>query len=179
MLYESITLKPPFRAEDMEGLYKKVTKGLYPKLPKQFSKDLSMIIKVMLRVTAAKRPTCSQILNTNIISSRLNTLFPNELSDDENELLQTIYIPKKLTYLTERLPKANYEDNEESEDETVISKYYNDQGKSDSLPKLIASSQKMVNINSHQKHKYFNNDQLQVVSKNIAKEGRGKNMLKF
>ncbi len=27
VLYEMITLKPPFRAEDMEGLYKKVLKG--------------------------------------------------------------------------------------------------------------------------------------------------------
>lgn len=27
VLYEIITLKPPFRAENMEGLYNKVTKG--------------------------------------------------------------------------------------------------------------------------------------------------------
>ena len=33
VLYESITLKPPFRAEDMAGLYKKVIKGVYPKIP--------------------------------------------------------------------------------------------------------------------------------------------------
>ena len=33
VLYESITLKPPFRAEDMEGLYKKVVRGFYPRLP--------------------------------------------------------------------------------------------------------------------------------------------------
>jgi NIMA (never in mitosis gene a)-related kinase len=26
------TLKPPFRAEDMDGLYKKVIKGVYPKI---------------------------------------------------------------------------------------------------------------------------------------------------
>jgi NIMA (never in mitosis gene a)-related kinase len=37
VLYESITLKPPFRAEDMAGLYKKVTKGLYPKIPSNYS----------------------------------------------------------------------------------------------------------------------------------------------
>ena len=28
VLYEMTTLKPPFRAEDMEGLYKKVTRGI-------------------------------------------------------------------------------------------------------------------------------------------------------
>lgn len=78
----------------MEGLYKRVLRGVYPKLPKHFSKDLSLIIKVMLRVSANKRPTCNQILNTNIISSRLHTLFPNEINEAENTLLQTIYIPK-------------------------------------------------------------------------------------
>ena len=33
VLYEITTLKPPFRAEDMEGLYKKVCRGFYPKIP--------------------------------------------------------------------------------------------------------------------------------------------------
>jgi NIMA (never in mitosis gene a)-related kinase len=37
VLYEICALKPPFRAEDMEGLYKKVTRGLYPKIPSHFS----------------------------------------------------------------------------------------------------------------------------------------------
>lgn len=33
VLYEMITLKPPFRSEDMEGLYKKVIRGIYPRIP--------------------------------------------------------------------------------------------------------------------------------------------------
>ena len=37
VLYEMATLKPPFRAENMEGLYKKVIKGQYPKIPGHFS----------------------------------------------------------------------------------------------------------------------------------------------
>ena len=37
VLYEMITLKPPFHAKDMEGLYKKVTRGYYSKLPTHFS----------------------------------------------------------------------------------------------------------------------------------------------
>jgi NIMA (never in mitosis gene a)-related kinase len=32
VLYEMTTLKPPFRAEDMAGLYKKVIRGYYPKI---------------------------------------------------------------------------------------------------------------------------------------------------
>ena len=31
------SLKPPFRSEDMEGLYNKVIKGYYPKIPNHYS----------------------------------------------------------------------------------------------------------------------------------------------
>ena len=33
VLYETICLKVPFKAEDMQGLYKKVTRGIYSRLP--------------------------------------------------------------------------------------------------------------------------------------------------
>ena len=141
VFYESIALKPPFRADDMEGLYKRVIRGVYPKLPKHFSKDMSMILKVMLRVNPSKRPTCSQILNTNIISSRLNTLFPDELNESENILLQTIYIPKKMIHLTERLPKAKYEDQDGTENETVLSRLIDTQHDSEGFPKLPPGKQ--------------------------------------
>ena len=36
-----ITLKPPFRADDMEGLFKKVIRGIYPKIPSHYSTDLN------------------------------------------------------------------------------------------------------------------------------------------
>jgi NIMA (never in mitosis gene a)-related kinase 1/4/5 len=51
VLYESVTLKPPFRADDMAGLYKKVTKGIYPKIPTHFSQDLNNTVKALMIVT--------------------------------------------------------------------------------------------------------------------------------
>ena len=101
----------------------------------------------MLRVSPVKRPTWSQVLNTNIISSRLSTLFPNEINEAENTLLQTIYIPKKLSHLTDRLPKATYEENDATEDETVFSRYVENQDEPEILPKIIMSTQKIVTIN--------------------------------
>lgn len=65
----------------------------------------------------------------------------------ENILLQTIYVPKKLSHLTDRLPKANYEENDGTEDETVISKLIDNQDESEILPKLIMSTQKVVTTN--------------------------------
>lgn len=48
VLYEAVTLKPPFRAEDMAGLYKRVIKGIYPKIPTHFSIDLNNLVKSLL-----------------------------------------------------------------------------------------------------------------------------------
>ena len=48
VLYEMTTLKPPFRAEDMEGLYKKVIKGHYPKIASHYSLDLAHVIRLLL-----------------------------------------------------------------------------------------------------------------------------------
>ena len=57
------TLKPPFRAEDMDGLYKKVIKGSYSKIGDQFSKQLAGIIKLMLQVNPTNRPSADALLN--------------------------------------------------------------------------------------------------------------------
>lgn len=43
-----ITLKPPFRAQDMNGLYKRVTKGIYPPIGPNYSVELATIVSKML-----------------------------------------------------------------------------------------------------------------------------------
>jgi NIMA (never in mitosis gene a)-related kinase len=58
VLYESVTLRPPFRADDMAGLYKKVLRGVYPKIPSHFSADLNAVVKQLLNVNPAARPSC-------------------------------------------------------------------------------------------------------------------------
>ena len=57
VLYELTALSPPFTAKDMQGLYKCVLKGVYPKIPQQFSADLSEMIKSLLQVDPKNRPT--------------------------------------------------------------------------------------------------------------------------
>lgn len=53
VIYEMATLKPPFQADDMQGLFKSVLKGKYNKLPPQYSQDLNTILSFMLNITAA------------------------------------------------------------------------------------------------------------------------------
>ena len=117
VLYEMITLKPPFRAADMEGLYKKVTKGQYSKIPDIFSNDLHQIIIFLLQVNPKLRPSCDQILNHPIVQKRID-YFKVITGENENKvnknnnnkgLLKTIHMPKNLIFLSDKLPKPNYD----------------------------------------------------------------------
>ena len=111
--YEMLTLHPPFRAENMEALYNKVIKGNYPKISDKYSKDISDIIKLLLKVNPKDRLSCDQILKHDIIKKRLEFFqATNGYEDfdtmDEGVLLQTIRIPKNILFLTDKLPSANY-----------------------------------------------------------------------
>jgi NIMA (never in mitosis gene a)-related kinase len=64
VIYEMCTLKPPFRAEDMDGLYKKVIKGQYSKIGNGYSEELANIIKLMLQVNPSNRPNAKQLLKS-------------------------------------------------------------------------------------------------------------------
>lgn len=114
VIYEMCTLKPPFRANDMEGLYKKVVKGQYGRIPKTYSFELHHLIDMLLQVDPHRRPNCGtlfldldEIIKMPILQKR-----QSEQSDmlDEviNGLMNTIRIPKKIHNLQDRLPKPNY-----------------------------------------------------------------------
>ena len=125
VLYEMICLHPPFRAQNMEGLYNKVIKGSFNRIPERFSNDLNSIVKLLLNVNAELRPSCDMILKNEIVVKRIeyfksfgnDNYNNNENGDetfDENEdpiLLKTIRIPKNLLFLSDKLPKPNYNKN--------------------------------------------------------------------
>ena len=46
-----IQLRPPFKAPDMKGLYKKVITVDYPPISSKYSGDLSGTLKAMLQLT--------------------------------------------------------------------------------------------------------------------------------
>ena len=62
VLYEMITLLPPFRAQSMAGLSQKVCKGVYDQIPSNFSSELNQVIKSCLQVTPSNRPSVEKIL---------------------------------------------------------------------------------------------------------------------
>ena len=114
VLYEMCALVPPFRADDMQGLYKIVVKGKYPRIPDHFSQEMATVIKFMLQISPNYRPTTDQILALPIVESLSKRFFPEErnkledLDESQIHLLKTIRMSKNLFSLTERLPKNKY-----------------------------------------------------------------------
>lgn len=70
VLYEMITLKPPFQASSMKGLYKRVCQGKIQRIPKSYSVELWQVVKQMLHTNPKQRPDCAKILESAIILSK-------------------------------------------------------------------------------------------------------------
>ena len=121
VIYEMATLKPPFRAEDMDGLYKKVIKGAYTKMGDNYSKQLQAAIKSMLQVNPANRPDAGQLLSSIRPKAGELGIDVDHETSQENELLKTIRANKNLHYLTDRLPKSNYNNGHEYEKVSKLS----------------------------------------------------------
>lgn len=74
VFYEMLTLVPPFRAKDMNGLFQKVTAGFFDDPPKHFNSELTSLVKSMIRINPKDRPSCDQILRTPIVQEKAKQL---------------------------------------------------------------------------------------------------------
>lgn len=109
VIYEMAALKPPFRAKDMPGLYKKVQKGVYDRIPDHFSNDLANLIGFCLKVSPVMRPTCYQLMKHSVVQRNCKeTIERINASSGTNMLLSTIRFPKNMRALAQILPKPNY-----------------------------------------------------------------------
>ena len=117
VLYEMCALVPPFRADDMNGLFKRVLKGSYPPIPSHYSMDMRQLIKTLLQVQPQARPNCEQILDMAIVQKRIRKYFHNrdgspstnfdsniDTGITESELLRTIKLASNVFKMA--LPSA-------------------------------------------------------------------------
>ena len=115
VVYEMLALKPPFRANDMDGLYKKVQKGIFEKIPTRYSTDLSTFTTMCLSIYPSSRPSCDQLLNNSLIQKRMGVQVTTKPSNKAQltDLLGTIKMPRNINMkaLADKLPKSNYNAN--------------------------------------------------------------------
>ena len=114
VIYEMTTLNPPFKAVNMDGLYRAVLSGSYPKIPEHYSDELSKVIRHLLQINPSKRPSCDQILNSKLVKEYLSRIQSTpspagtKRDDFENMLLKTIHVPRNLSQLGGLLPRSKY-----------------------------------------------------------------------
>lgn len=78
VMYEVMALVPPFRAKDMNGLYKRVVKGSFDDTignatsgSNLYSKELTKLIAGMIRINAKERPSCDDMLRNTEVQKRI------------------------------------------------------------------------------------------------------------
>ena len=113
VIYEMAKLIPPFQAQSMEELYKKIIRGFYPQIPSRYSDDLKDIIKLMIQTEVGARPSCDELLKMSVILEKIEVINKNliELNNNNNgekKLLSTIRIPSEFSNFSKDLPKPKY-----------------------------------------------------------------------
>ena len=161
VLYEMITLRPPFRAKDMEGLFNKVCKGQFSRIPERFSDDLFKIVQYLLQVNSIQRPSCEQILQHPIVLKRIEYFksFGNEDETEDKCLLKTIHMPKNLLFLSDKLPKPNYDKNFKNTNNN------NNNNSNDEEVQKYRSYNKIANLNNSNNSSINNNSNKSEISK--------------
>lgn len=118
VLYEVASLRPPFRAEDMEALYKKVLRGQYPRIPAIYSQDLADVIASLLQVNPRHRPSVDELMESPIfrrkqqeLQEQLKTVPQGQVLEEigKCDLLRTIPLPRDAGGLVASLPEPRYD----------------------------------------------------------------------
>jgi len=71
LIYEMMTFKMPFNATSLSSLSLKIIKGVYPPLPKSYSKDLIDLVRRCLNIDPKKRPGVESILRLPFIKKSI------------------------------------------------------------------------------------------------------------
>jgi NIMA (never in mitosis gene a)-related kinase len=83
VLYEMCALKPPFRAQSMQGLAERIVQANFPQLSEQYSPELRALVGRLLSREPENRPTIYDILWTPIVQHRIGDLLSNSLRQRE------------------------------------------------------------------------------------------------
>jgi serine/threonine protein kinase len=147
VLYEVCALKPPFTASNMKGLYNKVIKGSYQRIPQMYSDDLAAVIDMCLQVMPSKRPAAAELLRKKEVVTHLRDCgYEEEKKESSTNLLATIKLPSNFRMINDKLPTSKYDSELEtvSDKETKKARNYSARGRIDSAKKLLADRERSL-----------------------------------
>lgn len=115
LLYELCTFRPPFEAESMEGLARKVMKGKYEQIPSFYSQALRTTLAKLLVIEPKQRASVEELLASDEIRSRLNSITDAVSAQSDHHtsepvnIVSTIAVPRRFNDLTKNLPPSRYD----------------------------------------------------------------------
>ena len=116
IIYEICTSRPPFRGTSLAELGNNILRGYY--LPfSGFSNDIKNLIAKMLIVDPNKRASINELLNSEIIKRKINSLGGNNIinikdNSKKANLIKTIKLPRNMKEINLALPKNRYSQKE-------------------------------------------------------------------
>ena len=116
IIYEICTSRPPFRGTSLAELGNNILRGYY--LPfSGFSNDIKHLIAKMLIVDPNKRASINELLNSEIIKRKINSLGGNNIinikdNSKKANLIKTIKLPRNMKEINLALPKNRYSQKE-------------------------------------------------------------------
>jgi len=87
ILYEMAAQKPPFVANDIQGLFKKICNGSFYRIPPEYSNDLAKIIGLLLKLEPHDRPSADELLNNPIVECHYTGKWSTNSFSKRDELL--------------------------------------------------------------------------------------------
>ena len=106
-IYQMMTLRVPYEARSMSELKHKIKTLPVPPISEGYSQDLkSAVLKCLIKAPGA-RPSAESLLNNPIILSKIAELGFVDEEDFSKGLMDTIFLPKDLKSLNQKLPKRN------------------------------------------------------------------------
>ena len=167
IIYELCMLLPPFRGTSIKNLSKNIQKGVYQPINNFYSEDLKKIVSMMLVLKPEKRPSSSQLLQSDIVLKHIKKEYgsnKNFLNEEKAYLIKTIKMPKNLREINRKLPMKRYKKNQREEmlmnDEYETMKGFIKEKEKKEIKKEYYNENegRILHKNSHpQPHELYNN----------------------
>lgn len=86
ILYEMIMLRRPFEASTLPEIFTKICKGEYPPILPMFSRDLRLLVQLMLQQDSSKRPSIEDICRFPFVQAPIQAFLRQHASEFQEAL---------------------------------------------------------------------------------------------
>nr|CCA14225.1 protein kinase putative [Albugo laibachii Nc14] len=86
ILYELIMLSRPFEAKSLSEIFTKICKAEYNPIPQRFSRELRLLVQLMLQLDPSKRPTIDDICRFPFVQAPIQTFLSAHVSEFQEAL---------------------------------------------------------------------------------------------